>query len=96
MYKITYNVNNYIIGDFMFKEKMLKLAKEYLYIIAGTIFMAISTSLILLPNQLSTGGFSGIGTIIYYLLHYPVGTTMIVLNVPLLLIAFLKLIKVYL
>ena len=90
MYKITYNVNNYIIGDFMFKKKILKLVKDYLYIIIGTIFMAISTSLILLPNQLSTGGFSGIGTIIYYLLHYPVGTTMIILNVPLLLIAFFK------
>lgn len=74
----------------MFKKKFLRLVKEYIYIFAGTFFMAISTSLILLPNQLSTGGFSGIGTIVYYLLRYPVGTTMIILNVPLLLIAFFK------
>ena len=77
----------------MFKKKYLKIVKEYMYILVGTLFMAISTSLILLPNQLSTGGFSGIGTIVYYLLRYPVGTTMIILNVPLLLTAFFKVSK---
>lgn len=93
MHKITYNVNNYIMGDFMLKKKMIKIITEYMYIVVGTVFMAISTSLILLPNQLSTGGFSGIATILYYLLNYPVGTTMIILNVPLLLIAFFKINK---
>lgn len=55
--------------------------------------MAISTALILLPNQLSTGGFSGISTILYYLFKYPVGTTTIILNVPLLLLSFFKINK---
>ena len=77
----------------MFKNNFLRITIEYLYIVAGTALMSISTSLFLLPNQLSTGGFSGIGTIIYYLFNYPVGTTMIILNVPLLLIAFFKINK---
>lgn len=55
--------------------------------------MAISSALILLPNQLSTGGFSGISTIIYYLFKYPLGTSMIILNIPLLLISFFKINK---
>ena len=44
----------------------------------GTLLMAISTDLFLLPNQLSVGGFSGIGTIVHYLLGIPVGTTVFV------------------
>lgn len=73
--------------------KGIKIIKEFLLIIIGTFFMAISTALFLLPNQLSTGGFSGISTVIYYLFNYPVGTVMLVLNVPLFLIAFFKINK---
>ncbi len=70
-----------------------KFIKEYLYILIGTMFMAFSTANFLLPNQLSTGGFSGISTIVYYLWNYPAGTVLILLNVPLLLIAFFKIDK---
>jgi len=93
MNKITYIVNNYNIGDFMSKKKLTAYIKEYFLIIVGSMLMAISTALILLPNQLSTGGFSGISTILYYLFNYPVGTTTIILNIPLLLISFFKIKK---
>lgn len=93
MNKITYIVNNYSIGDFMSKKKLTAYIKEYFLIILGSMLMAISTALILLPNQLSTGGFSGISTILYYLFNYPVGTTTIILNIPLLLISFFKINK---
>ena len=53
--------------------------------------MAIGVSLFLLPNQLSSGGFSGIATVTYYLLGFPVGTVILALNIPLFIIAFLKL-----
>ena len=59
-------------------------------LIIGTFLMACSTSFFLLPNKLSTGGFSGISTIAYYLLHVPVGTVMIILNVPLFILAFFR------
>lgn len=75
------------------EKKIWSILKEYIFIVVGTALMAISTALFLLPNQLSTGGFSGIGTIIYYLFHYPVGTTVIVLNIPLLIIAFFRINK---
>ena len=52
--------------------------------------MAVSTALFLLPNQLSTGGISGISTILYYLCNYPVGLTMLLINVPLFVIAMVK------
>lgn len=44
---------------------------QYLQIILGTALVAGATSLFLLPNQLSAGGFSGIATITYYLFKIP-------------------------
>ena len=52
--------------------------------------MAAGISLFLLPNELSTGGFSGIGTIVYYLFKIPLGITMIILNIPLMLISYFR------
>ena len=77
----------------MFYKKYITYLKEYLYLILGSFVLAFSTANILLPNQLSTGGFSGIATIVYYLLKFPVGATIIILNIPLCLIAFFKINK---
>lgn len=58
--------------------------------ILGSFVMAIGISLFLLPNQLSTGGVSGIATITYYLFHIPMGTMMLIINVPLFLLSMYK------
>lgn len=63
---------------------------DIIYIIIGCTIMGTGTSLFLLPNKLSTGGVSGIATIGYYLFNLPLGTTILVLNIPLFIIAFLK------
>lgn len=57
--------------------------------------MAFATAQFLLPNHLSTGGFSGIATIVYYLLNIPIGTTNFVINIPLLILAYLKIGKYF-
>lgn len=67
-----------------------KQIKEWIFVIIGSLLMAFSTAQFLLPNHLSTGGFSGIATIIYYLWKIPMGTTTILLNLPLFIIAYLK------
>ena len=67
-----------------------KWTKEILYLTVGCIIMAIGISLFLLPNQLSTGGFAGISTIIYYLFNLPLGVTMLCLNIPLFIMAYVK------
>ena len=59
-------------------------------LVVGSFIMACSTAFFLLPNKLSTGGFSGLSTIVYYLFHIPVGTVMIILNLPLFFIAFFR------
>ena len=64
--------------------------KAYGAITIGAILMAMGVGLFLVPNELSTGGFSGISTIVYYLFNFPVGTTMLILNIPLMILAFFR------
>lgn len=73
--------------------------KELIMQIGGTILgafiMALGVSLFLLPNQLSTGGVSGLATITYYLFHIPMGTVIILVNIPLFLVAIFKVGKTF-
>ena len=68
------------------KDVILSLAG----LVVGSFIMACSTAFFLLPNKLSTGGFSGLSTIAYYLFHVPVGTAMMILNLPLFIISFFR------
>ena len=73
------------------EENIKKFLIDILATLVGAFLMATATSLFLLPNQLSSGGFAGIATILYYLLKIPMGTTILSLNVPLFLFAGYKL-----
>ena len=77
-------------GVFSVKKNLKVWAIDSVALVVGTFLMACSTAFFLLPNKLSTGGFSGISTIAYYLLHVPVGTAMIILNLPLFVLAFFR------
>lgn len=72
------------------KIKIITKIKVYFILTIGTLLMAAGVSLFLLPNELSTGGFAGIATILYYLFKLPVGATMLILNIPLLILAYFK------
>ncbi len=63
---------------------------DVIAIILGCTLMALGVVLFLLPNQLSSGGFSGITTVLYYLFGFKMGTTTLIMNVPLFIIAFFK------
>lgn len=69
---------------------MKSFVKNIFFIIIGTSLMALGVVLFLLPNQLSSGGFSGITTILYYLFGFKVGTMTLILNIPLFGVAFFK------
>lgn len=73
------------------KKRIKIFFTEIIETIVGAIIMAIATSLILLPNQLSSGGFAGIATIFYYFLNIPMGTTILSINIPLFIFAAYKL-----
>ena len=63
---------------------------DVLKIIIGCAIMAAGIELFLVPNQLSTGGFSGIATIGYYMFGFPVGTVMLIINIPLFCFAYFR------
>jgi uncharacterized membrane-anchored protein YitT (DUF2179 family) len=67
--------------------------KAYLWIVLGSFITAVSINVFLVPNKIAPGGVTGLATVIYYLsgMRFPVGVTMLVLNIPLI-IAGLKLI----
>lgn len=66
-------------------EKFVRGVKDYLWIIIGSIITAAAINLFLVPYKIAPGGVTGIATVIYYLTHekLPVGTTMLLLNIPL-------------
>lgn len=64
--------------------------KDYILIIFGSLIMAFGTSVFLLPNKLSTGGFTGIATIFYYYFKFPIGTSIIIMNIPLFVLAYFR------
>lgn len=70
--------------------KIKKLLIETVGTVIGAFVMAVGVSLFLLPNQLSSGGISGIATITYYLLNIPMGTMILIINIPLFLITIYK------
>jgi len=79
-----------------YKLLIRKYSFEVFLIMVGTMIMSIATSLFLLPNQLSSGGFSGIATITYYLFNWKMGIVILILNMPLFILAFIRIGKEFL
>lgn len=65
------------------KKDFLKRLFRYVLIILGGITVGIGIGWILLPVKLSTGGFSGISIILYYIFNIPASIGIIILNIPL-------------
>ena len=64
---------------------------EYVYLICGAFIIAVGVNLFLLPNKMTTGGTSGIATILFYLFKIPMGISTLLINIPLFLISISKL-----
>ncbi|MFZ5988234.1 MAG: YitT family protein [Bacillota bacterium] len=66
-------------------EKYFKVWKDYLWIILGSVITAASINIFMVPYKIAPGGVSGIATVVYYLGNgrFPVGITMLALNIPL-------------
>lgn len=60
------------------------------YIAGGAIYSA-AVLLFLSANEISPGGLTGVATVLNYLFMLPVGTVMFLLNIPILIIGFIKL-----
>jgi len=62
---------------------MKKTIIEYLGITVGSFLIALALTVFLVPNRIAAGGVSGLATVIYYISSFPIGITMLIINIPL-------------
>ena len=64
-------------------KKGIKEIVNYILAILGGCLVGIGEAWVLIPLRLTTGGFNGIGMLVYYIWNIPVGFVSILLNLPL-------------
>ena len=74
-----------------FKIEHKTLIKNLILMLVGSFVYAAGFQYILLPNSIPSGGIGGISMIINKFTGFPIGTLIIILNVPLFLFAWKKL-----
>jgi len=73
------------------KKNSFRSVQQYLGIIFGSAFLAIAYSWFLVPYKIAPGGIGGLAQIFYHLFDFPVGVTMILMNIPLFVLSFFML-----
>ncbi|MDO4282674.1 MAG: YitT family protein [Clostridia bacterium] len=73
------------------KSKFLNKSLDAIFIVLGAYLVSLGINMFLLPHKMTTGGVSGIATILYYLFDIPMGISILFINLPLFLISLYKL-----
>ena len=71
------------------KNKVLTLISDYLILTLGTVIYCLAWTSFIIPNGLTSGGLTGLCTIIQYGTDIPIGVTFPIINAMLLLLGFL-------
>ena len=72
------------------RQDVKRIAIDVLYYSIGSLLYAVSVNCFSAPNNIAPGGLSGIATMIHYMVpSAPIGLTILVLNIPLLVAAWL-------
>ena len=64
------------------QERSKALAKDILFFVAGSLVYAVSVKMFTAPNQIASGGVTGLSIVLNYLFHTPIGTTAFLINIP--------------
>ncbi len=73
------------------KNAVRIIAIDFMGILIGSVILAIGLNMFMVPNMLAPGGISGLAVVLYYLIKFPVGVTIIILNIPLFIVGYLVL-----
>ena len=68
--------------------KVMKFAIDMVFTLVGCIIFAVGIYVFIQPNQIAPGGVSGISIMLHYLTGLPVGVLSLLMNIPLLLLAW--------
>ncbi len=63
---------------------------DWFIIVLGAAVYALSVSFFTAPNNIAPGGITGLSTLLHYLFYVPIGTTALILNIPLFIWGALK------
>lgn len=69
-------------------SKAKKIIIDYLYIAIGSFILAFGINYFLVPMKISTGGVSGVGTVLYYFFDIPLSVTTLAINALLFVMGF--------
>ncbi len=73
-----------------YQSKAVKLAKTYAMIALGTAITAFAITAFIVPNKIAAGGISGLSSIIYNVTQIlPVGTLVLIFNIPLFILSMI-------
>lgn len=67
-----------------------RMAWDLFFYIGGSFIYSSAVTLFISPNEFSPGGFTGIATVLNYLLNIPSGLFLLALNIPVLVLGFVK------
>lgn len=75
---------------------MWKYVRTFLYITIGSFLYSIALNLFFVTNQLAQGGITGIALLLHYLFNTPIGLMMILMNIPIFILGYIRLGKGFL
>ena len=67
--------------------KMKSILRDLFLVVSGSAIFSLSVNMFSAPNNIVQGGLTGVGTVANYLFSLPIGTVMLILNIPLFLLA---------
>lgn len=72
------------------KKKIRPYIIDALFLFVGSCIYAVAIDTFLSPNRIISGGASGLSIVINSFTHIPIGTLIIIINIPLFIAAFIK------
>ena len=64
-------------------QQVRRTSLDYAFLTIGAALLALNIAFLLVPNKIVSGGATGIATLLYYTLGTPVGTMVLIINIPL-------------
>ncbi len=68
-------------------KRIVRTVTQYIGILFGSFVTALGVNALQVPNRIAAGGAAGIATIVYHLTGFEPGLTLLLINIPLLLIS---------
>lgn len=69
--------------------KIKTMAVDLIFFVLGSLVFAIAVNMFIAPNNIAPGGLTGIATMLNHLFELPIGTMVLVLNIPLFILGFI-------